>query len=353
MRRVQPNQEDKGRAKRPNATGEPNFSLISRQYPLPHPMLPSRMASQPPAVVKSPTLLHHNNKCGSAQDQTALVKSAQAQAGSTAASVTASAPIIHRFSVADHSARDHVDTIKASSPTAAMKSDELLNYEPNHQTTNVLGNQAATSALPTFTSSSFSMPFGVIPMSYQQHLYQMQNIAQSGNHHWPAPIPAHSNIIYSSTHPSNTPVANSSRSHTGTDTTDNTTDSGSSRSGGDGNPVIKCGNSPLESLQRVGTLEQGKQAEQQAGYPPRSAGYALETSASTYDNFPAYYGGNLLSMLSNYHHQETTSTSAEQQSQDNCSHAQETQPQITHRHEHKGIDDESFDDDFIAFLTRL
>lgn len=329
MRRVQPNQEDKGRAKRPNATGEPNFSLISRQYPLPHPMLPSRMASQPPAVVKSPTLLHHNNKCGSAQDQTALVKSAQAQADSTAVMVT-STPIQH-LPADIQSTRDHVaaaahagDSPSANttnSPTAAMKSHLPLNYEPFNQISNVWGEPAVTSAPPASNSSSSSvvtMPFGA-PMSYQ-HLYQMQNITQSGYHHLPPPTSAQSNLSNSTTYPvSNILVANSSRSVV----------SGSNRSGGgDGSPGIEH------------TLEQ-MQAVQQAGYPHRSDGYALEP----YD-LPHGGSGNHFATLSDYNqHQGTTSTSTDQHTQ----HGSHLQP--------LGYDDidESYeyDDDFISFLTGM
>ena len=97
MRRVTPNQKDKGIIRCPNASGEPDFSFISRQYPLPPPIprsseassLPSQIASQSTAMIESSNSMTHTpahkwSQCVSAQNQTALVKSAQAQADSTA-----------------------------------------------------------------------------------------------------------------------------------------------------------------------------------------------------------------------------------------------------------------------------
>jgi hypothetical protein len=275
------------------------------------------------------TPAHKWSQCVSAQNQTALVKSAQAQADSTAVMVT-STPIQHlpadiqstRYHVAAAAhAGDSPSANTTNSPTAAMKSHLPLNYEPFNQISNVWGEPAVTSAPPASNSSSSSvvtMPFGA-PMSYQ-HLYQMQNITQSGYHHLPPPTSAQSNLSNSTTYPvSNIPVANSSRSVV----------SGSNRSGGgDGSPGIEH------------TLEQ-MQAVQQAGYPHRSDGYALEP----YD-LPHGGSGNHFATLSDYNqHQGTTSTSTDQHTQ----HGSHLQP--------LGYDDidESYeyDDDFISFLTGM
>jgi hypothetical protein len=189
---------------------------------------------------------------------------------------------------------------------------------------------AATPYLPASSSS-----FGSALMSYQHYLYQMQNITQSssGYQNWPPPTTAaHSNLGISLTFPSNTPMMDSSCTHAITDTTE------SSISNRGGSPDIEPCEFPLQS--RV-DVEQ-KQAIQQAGYPPRSVGCALEPSASTqyYYNPPAHCGGN------HFSHQETTSTT------------QESQPRvITQGYEPKGTSDddidESYDDDFLSFLTRL
>ena len=354
MRRVSSNQKNQGAAKRPNISGEPNFSLISRQHPLPPPipissdsraaLLLAPVASQPPAVVKSPTLMHtipayELTQHGSAQNQTALVKSSQAQADSTAVTMTvASVPTNHL--PANPSARDHVAAhVVDSWPTlmVAMKSHEPLHYEPFHQmmsnasgSTNsqMMKSPADTSSPPPASSSSSSV-FGSVPMSYQHHLYQMQNITQSssGYQNWPPPTTAaHSNLGISLTFPSNTPMMDSSCTHAITDTTES-----SSSSNRGGSPEIEpCEFPPLSRVD----VEQ-KQAIQQTGYPPRSDGCALEPSASTqyYYNPPAVK-------------KENTSTT------------RESQPRvITQGYEPKGTSDddidESYDDDFLSFLTRL
>lgn len=202
--------------------------------------LPSQIASQSTAMVESSNSMTHApahkwTQCGSAQNQTALVKSAQAQADSTAVMVT-SAPMKH-LPADIQSTRDHVaaaahagDSSSANtmnSPTADMKSHYLpLKYESFNQMSHVWGEPADTSAPPASNSSSSSvvmMPFGA-PMSYH-HLYQMQNNTQSGYHHLPPPTSAQSNLGNSTAYPvSNMSVANSSRSMV----------SGSNRSGGGG-----------------------------------------------------------------------------------------------------------------------
>ena len=374
MRRVSSNQKNQGAAKRPNISGEPNFSLISRQHPLPPPMpissdraamLPAPTASQPPAVVKSPTLMHitpaHDlTQHGSAQNQTALMKSSQAQTDSAAVTMTVASVPTNRLpanpSARDHAAAAHVvdllpsvgTTTTLPTPTAAiMKSHDPLNYEPFHQMSILSGNANSQmmksppadtlSALPASSSS-----FGSASMSYQHYLYQVQECTRLLAAEEEKARLKSERVENQRFHMLCKQWCQQERTleeqrrctHAITDTTE----SSSSSSNRGGSPGIEPCEFPLQS--RV-DVEQ-KQAIQQAGYPPRSDGCALEPSASTqyYYNPPAHCGGN------HFSHQETTSTT------------QESQPRvITQGYEPKGTSDddidESYDDDFLSFLTKL
>ena len=172
-----PQHTNEGTSKRANATGDPNFSLISRQCPLPHPMatsseraalLPSWMASQPPPVVKLPTLLHHNTR-GSAQDQTALMKSAQ---------------WLRQVYCSIGDSRC-INNALDPSPTAAVKSDELLNYEPFQQVSNAWGDPADASASNASIPYSLAAVRDAIWRTYELSAFiSTQIIAQSGYHHY-------------------------------------------------------------------------------------------------------------------------------------------------------------------------
>lgn len=184
MRRVSSNQENKGAAKRPNISGEPNFSRISRQYPLPPPTL-SRMEA--PAVMKSPPFsMLHAPAHGSTQNQGTTL----ARADSTAAAMTASAPM-HQLPA------NRVAADRNSAQNFALPSPAQVDHEA---AAHVVDSSSAAAAMESLEPLPL-MPAFSAPMGYQNCAYQMQNTFQStGYHHGPPPSAVHSDLSSTSYH---------------------------------------------------------------------------------------------------------------------------------------------------------